>query len=123
MKLLTAPARAGQEPGDFTWCIPGEIVAPDAYPRGAWDTGKTRHYWGFIGLGTRKTTTTAVVADVPISEPDLRTVAAGWLDQDTKPVGRRDIRRCAWRMQDLARRYDVGTVVRWHHRELVADGH
>lgn len=77
MRLLTATSQAqGDMPGDFCFTVEGELVLPnDAVcardredPDGGCGCGRA-----FVGLGSRRATTTALVRDLEISPVELRT--------------------------------------------------
>ncbi|NMH98189.1 DUF7715 family protein [Pseudonocardia acidicola] len=73
MKVLVATARTqGARAGDYHWCVEGELVrigeicALDrADPGGGCGCGRA-----FAGLNSHRATTTARVAEVPLSYPD-----------------------------------------------------
>lgn len=73
MKVLVATARTqGEDRGDYHWCIEGELVrigevcARDrADPDGGCGCGR-----GFGGLNSHRATTTAMVAEVPLSRAE-----------------------------------------------------
>ncbi|MBC3191549.1 hypothetical protein H7X46_10790 [Pseudonocardia sp. C8] len=73
MKILVATARTqGARSNDFDWCIEGELVriaevcARDrSDPDGGCGCGR-----GFGGLNSHRSTTTAMVAEVPLSWED-----------------------------------------------------
>ena len=77
MRLLTATREdQGELPGDFCFTIEGELVLPNDLvcaadrnnPAGRCGCGRA-----FVGLGSRKATTTALVRDLDIAPSELRT--------------------------------------------------
>ncbi len=77
MRLLTATREAqGELPGDFSFTVEGELVLPNdvicardrGNPDGGCGCGRS-----FVGLGSRKPTTTALVRDLDVSPAELRT--------------------------------------------------
>lgn len=100
MKVLVATDRTqGEESGDYTWCVPGELLwitmvcARDRRdPAQGCGCGR-----GFGGLTSHRATTTAEVIEVDFSEDDLRLavrtsltdqgwLAAGLTEQDSAEV-------------------------------------
>lgn len=91
MNLLTATSLTqGRRPSDFTWCVEGELVMPgiiicDRDEREGADGGcGCGRSWN--GLWSRKSTTTAMVRDLPLFTYDDVAEAvraclgqAGWL--------------------------------------------
>lgn len=75
MKLLVATSKTqGDEPGDYDFCVPGEILwitmvcdTDRLYPERGCGCGR-----GFGGLISHRATTTAEVAERDFSEADLR---------------------------------------------------
>jgi hypothetical protein len=76
MRLLTATRQAqGELPGDFFFTVEGELVLINDLvcardrddPDGGCGCGRA-----FVGLGSRKATTTALVRDLDISPAELR---------------------------------------------------
>jgi hypothetical protein len=73
MKVLVATARTqGDRPNDYHWCIEGELVrigevCPQdrSDPDGGCGCGR-----GFGGLNSHRATTTARIAEVPLSRSD-----------------------------------------------------
>jgi len=89
MRLLTATREAqGELPGDFCFTVEGELVLPNDFicardrgrPDGGCGCGRA-----FVGLGSRKATTTALVRDLDISPGELRTAVEDF--QVTRGVG------------------------------------
>lgn len=81
MKLLTATAATqGHRANDFHWCTEGELVWVqeeesdcDRYE----DTGTSR---AWVGMSSHRATSTAVVADLPLTGADLREALRGYLE-------------------------------------------
>jgi hypothetical protein len=73
MKVLVATARTqGDRPNDYHWCIEGELVRigevcplDRSDPDGGCGCGR-----GFGGLNSHRATTTARIAEVPLSRAD-----------------------------------------------------
>lgn len=73
MKVLVATARTqGDRPGDYHWCIEGELVRIGEVceldlrdPDGGCGCGR-----GFGGLNSHRATTTARIAELPLSRAD-----------------------------------------------------
>jgi hypothetical protein len=82
MRLLTATRQAqGELPGDFCFTVEGELVLPNDFicardrddPDGGCGCGRA-----FVGLGSRKATTTALVRDLDIAPAELRAAVEGF---------------------------------------------
>ncbi len=76
MRLLTATRQAqGELPGDFCFTVEGELVLANDFvcardrddPDGGCGCGRA-----FVGLGSRRATTTALVRDLDITPAELR---------------------------------------------------
>lgn len=65
MKVLLGPHQQGYDPatGEFTWTAPDEIVLPDS----GCPCNNRDCLTAFVGVNTRKMTTTAVVGDVDLT--------------------------------------------------------
>ena len=90
MRLLTATREAqGELPGDFCFTVEGELVLPNdlvcardrGNPHGGCGCGRA-----FVGLGSRRATTTALVRDLDIAPSELRTAVEDF--QETRGLGR-----------------------------------
>jgi hypothetical protein len=122
MRLLTATRlEQGRLPGDFCFTVEGELVLANDFvcardrgdPDGGCGCGRA-----FVGLGSRKATTTALVRDLDISPADLRAaveefeVARG-LGPDV--IGPEDFAELVEakleELDDIARSVQVGAVV------------
>ena len=82
MRLLTATRQAqGDSPGDFCFTVEGELVLANDLicatdrgdPGGGCGCGRA-----FVGLASRRATTTALVRDLDISPSDLRAAVEGF---------------------------------------------
>lgn len=91
MKVLVATNRTqGDMAGDYTYCVPGELLWITMVcgrdlrdPDGGCGCGR-----GFGGLTSHRATTTAEVADVDMTEADLRiAVTTSLSDQGWLPPG------------------------------------
>ncbi|MFC4949561.1 DUF7715 family protein [Pseudonocardia sp. GCM10023141] len=73
MKVLVATRRTqGRRTNDFHWCIEGELVRIGEVCRKDREDpdGRCRCGRGFGGLNSHKSTTTAMIADTPLSYDD-----------------------------------------------------
>jgi hypothetical protein len=129
MKLLTATSRTqGQRASDFTWCIEGELVTTGKPicargdregPDGGCGCGRS-----FGGLHSGKSTTTAMIRDLPFTMEDLALAVrafredGGWFDLADDPDG--------WVAEEVAELiaaaepYPVGAVLESRMGELAA---
>lgn len=91
MKVLVATARTqGARSGDYHWCVEGELVrifepcARDrADPDGGCGCGR-----GFGGLNSHRGTTTARVAEVPLTREDyMEAIRSSLEEQGWEPCG------------------------------------
>lgn len=94
MKVLTAThATQGQRTNDFDWCVDGELVMQPPFvcgtdldnPDGGCGCGRS-----WAGLNSERATTTAIVADVPLSlavrwEPCSRSASQRWRAARRRP--------------------------------------
>lgn len=81
MKVLVATnSGQGDAPGDFVWTVEGELVGIGSMQCCAADRcGCGR---SFVGIGSSRATTTALVADLAhLTVDDLRTAVSDWLDR------------------------------------------
>lgn len=107
MKILTATSRTqGQRPGDFHWCIEGELVhfgtvcaADRADPDGGCGCGRS-----FSGLNSHRATTTALVRDI-----------AGFTRDDYVEAIRSSLEQQGWDPGTAAAEADelIAIMVRW----------
>ena len=116
MHLLISPvAPLSDQPGDFRWTDPGELVIPSLI---ACDTPGCGCEVSFTGQRTGKATTLAVVADQPVSTQELRdrviarARAAGW--SESPDVIAEMLARLALSLT-VAADLPVGTEVRVRH--------
>jgi hypothetical protein len=116
MKVFTATDQTqGQRPGDYHWCIPGELVLPPTMicdsdandPDGGRGCGR-----GWSGANSHKATTTVVVTDVAglnlgdYSEAFRSSLEqSGWGDALAD-----DAQAQAEHLAALAASYPIGTV-------------
>ena len=108
MNVLMA-TKEGQGPADFYWCAEGEVVV---FPAHKCDSPTCGCGLGFIGLDTRKGTTTAMVVEFPGPFEDIsgsvgRSLQAAGFD----PADAEDQAR---RMVDFAQGRRPGEIVRVH---------
>lgn len=123
MKVLVATAQTqGIRLGDYHWCVEGELVRigevcrrDRADPDGGCGCGR-----GFGGLNSHRATTTARVADVPLTLGEYAEAIRSSLEQQ----GWGDCPDCAEReavdLVDLASGWPVDTVVERRLDELTA---
>lgn len=114
MKILTATCRTqGEHPGDYFWCVEGELVMPSAFicdrdaesPNGGCGCGR-----GWSGLSSQRGTTSAVVSDLAeVTRADyVETIATAlelqrWTNEEATTT--------ADRMAEIATSYPIGTVL------------
>jgi hypothetical protein len=114
MKVLVATARTqGARPDDYHWCIEGELVrigeacATDrADPDGGCGCGR-----GFGGLNSHRATTTARVAEVPLSPEDYAEAIRSSLDEQGWDPCPGCVRQEADELAALAAGWPTGAVV------------
>lgn len=124
MKILTATSETqGRRDSDFTWCVPGEIVAPpdmicdwdrQVGPDDGCGCGRS-----FNGLNSGKGTTTAIATEIDGYEfADLVTAVLATRRQEGWTRGRRGARRAgrdasnlATVIAETAAGYEAGTVL------------
>ncbi|GAA0946197.1 DUF7715 family protein [Pseudonocardia zijingensis] len=91
MKVLVATARTqGDRPDDYHWCIEGELVrigevcaADLADPDAGCGCGRA-----FAGLNSHRATTTARIAEVPLSQADyVEAIRSSLQQQGWDPCG------------------------------------
>ena len=116
MKLLTATSRTqGQKDNDFNWCVEGELVIAGPFvcdrdaqdPDGGCGCGRA-----FAGLGSGKSTTTAVVADLDFTREDAEEAIRAAIEQPGLAIfygG--DVEAAIKAVLAAADRLDVGDVV------------
>lgn len=119
MKVLVAPTGPGDQPDDFHHAVPGELVTvpfqcsnPECGCDRAW-----------VGATSRKATTTAVVADLPLTRAQYTRALD---DSDRAAAGQpprrfRLSRGARIRANDLARiagHHDVGEVLERSGRNI-----
>jgi len=113
VKVLVAPGVAGTQADDFHWAVPGELVTlPMECDRDGCGCDRA-----WIGAVSRAGTTTAVVADLPLT----RTEYVQALDDTDRtgtgrPPGRagrisREASALAHELLRVADRFDVGDVL------------
>ena len=106
MKVMVATKEMqGAVPGDYCWCVEGELVTGAVVECADGDRcGCSR---GWAGLGSSRATTTAMVVDRPeLSEHDLRDAVydhlerGGWVELITGSIEE------AWQAEDEGRPHD-----------------
>ncbi len=117
MKVLVATSETqGQQPGDYDWCVDGELVwigevcdTDRRDPAGGCGCGR-----GFAGMASRRATTTAAVRELAwVTRETFHTSlresldAQGWL----KVYGADRVAKMADRLLALAARLPVGSIV------------
>ena len=121
MKFLVATDRTqGDLDGDYAWCIPGELLWITMVcgrdlrdPDGGCGCGR-----GFGGLTSHRATTTAEVADLDMTEADLRLAVTtsltdqGWLSYSTEPEQAEIVTETIELVRALAEPLPEGTIVR-----------
>ena len=119
MRVLIATGRGqGQRRNDFNHCDPAELVM---VPLIACDEAAADDHCGcarqWIGLATRKGTTTAQVADLPMTEAEYERMIlasllnAGWVLAGEEAEGAALARQLADRMRAIAAAYLTGDVL------------
>lgn len=122
MKVLVATDRTqGDVAGDYTYCVPGEILwitmvcdTDRLYPESGCGCGR-----GFGGLISHRATTTAEVAERDFIEEDLRLAIRtsltdqGWLHADLSPQqAAAFVEEVAEDVRAIAEPLPVGSIVR-----------
>lgn len=126
MKVFTATQQTqGQRPGDYHWCVEGELVtlpnliceADANNPEGGCGCGR-----GWEGLNSHRATTTVMVRDLDGLTLDEYTEAirssleaGGWSE-----VTRTEVLDLATDLAELASTYPAGTIVGHRLREVYA---
>lgn len=122
MRLLVATLRTnGKVEGDFSFCVPGELVTIDepcasdrGDPDGGCGCGRS-----FSGLSSHRATSTAEVVESELSEPDVREAIltsltdGGWIDPDRTPRADAEalVDEALARVVAVADHFSPGTVV------------
>jgi hypothetical protein len=130
MRLLTATRQAqGELPGDFSFTVEGELVLANDLvcardrddPDGGCGCGRA-----FVGLASRRATTTALVRDLDISPTELRTAVEEFeMARGLGPevIGAEDfaelIEAKLEELDDIARCVEVGAIVGLRLNQLV----
>lgn len=121
MKLLVATNRTqGDAEGDYTYCVPRELLWITMVcdrdlrdPDGGCGCGR-----GFGGLTSHRATTTAEVADLDITEADLRLAVTtslsdqGWLPPELASEHQEIVDEAVELVRALADPLPEGTIVR-----------
>jgi hypothetical protein len=118
LKVITATKQTqGQRSNDYTWCVDGEIVIPPVVvcrrdrdnPDGGCGCGRA-----WAGANSHRSTTTAVVRDVPISIPEYVEAIRSSLEHGgwwPEVVDINGVVAMATELLILAQSYPVGTVL------------
>jgi hypothetical protein len=116
MKMLTATGSTqGQRPGDFHWCVEGEIVTPirlicsrdEADPDGGCGCGRA-----FAGLNSQRGTTTAMVRDLDgYTMDDLTDAVRSYREQAGWTTMCEGAPEEAAEIAEAASQYPTGTVL------------
>lgn len=121
MKFLVATNRTqGDMAGDYTYCVPGELLWITMVcgwdlrdPDGGCGCGR-----GFGGLTSHRATTTAEVADLGMTEADLRLAVTtslsdqGWLPPELASEHQEIVTEAIELVRTLAEPLAEGTIVR-----------
>jgi len=122
MKFLVATNRTqGDKENDYTYCVPGELLwitevcgRDRRDPNQGCGCGR-----GFGGLTSHRATTTAEVADLELTEEDLRLAVRtsltdqGWLPAELSTADRAAIvQEVVTEVRAIADRLPVGSIVR-----------
>jgi hypothetical protein len=122
MKVLVATARTqGDRPDDYHWCIEGELVrigevcaADLADPDGGCGCGRA-----FAGLNSHRATTTARIAEVPLSHADyVEAIRSSLQQQGWDACGDCAAAEAAL-LAELVAGWPVGTVIERRLDDLV----
>ena len=122
MKMLVATAATqGQRFNDYHWCIEGELVRiGEVCPRDQDDPdGGCGCGRGFGGLNSHRSTTTARIADLPLSRADYVEAIRSSLQQQGWDPCESCATREAVELAALVADLPVGTVVERRLNELV----
>ena len=130
MKFLVATNRTQGDLGnDYTYCVPGELLwITDVCGRDRRDPNRGCGCGrGFGGLTSHRATTTAEVADLEVTEEDLRLAVRtslsdqGWLPEQFSPADRATIvEDVIAEVQAIVGPLPVGSVVRRNLDEFQA---
>ena len=121
MKVLVATSRTqGDVEGDYSFCVPGELLwitmvcdTDRLYPERGCGCGR-----GFGGLTSHRATTTAEVADLDITEAQLRLAVTtsltdqGWLVPETAELHHELVAETVDLIHEIAEPLPAGTIVR-----------
>ncbi|ABW09735.1 conserved hypothetical protein [Parafrankia sp. EAN1pec] len=122
LRVLVATRQTqGQEPGDFTWAVPGELVrASDICARDEGDPdGSCGCGRSWVGLASGLATTTALVAELAFTRAaylaaHVDAEAAALIVDGLGPMDAEQVEHveaCAADLLDVAAELPVGTVV------------
>ncbi|MBM7507486.1 hypothetical protein JOE61_001300 [Nocardioides salarius] len=121
MKVLVATSRTqGDVEGDYSFCVPGELLwitmvcdTDRLYPERGCGCGR-----GFGGLTSHRATTTAEVAELDITETQLRLAVTtsltdqGWLVPETAELHHELVAETVDLIHEIAEPLPAGTIVR-----------
>jgi hypothetical protein len=110
MKLLAAAEGTG--PDDFAWCIPGELVHTADVHEDLGEHCNCGCVVAFVGMTSRRATTTAVVVDLDLTRVQLEAIAREHLigpDDEDDPEW---VTEFVADLLDAADPFPVGTLVR-----------
>lgn len=132
MRVLVATHQCnGTRRGDYDHCVEGELVymqepcASDLRdPNGPCGCGR-----GFAGMSSRRATSTALVADLELTEDDVTSAvrssleAGGWINPAWCPAELADqmVAEVLDLVHTVAAHFPVGTVVRRSNYQYYAD--
>ncbi len=121
MRVLIATTRTnGALDTDVDYCIEGELVSIDEYCDCCRiDPGSCGCGIAFSGLNSHRMTTTAQVAEVPLSDAEVREAirssmrAGGWLDPSfcSEKLAEEMVEEAWNRIRQVATHFEVGTVL------------
>ena len=121
MKVLVATARTqGERPDDYHWCIEGELVRIGevcARDRSGAEAGCGCGR-GFGGLNSHRATTTARIADLPLSMADYTEAIRSSLEQQGWDASLECAAAEAYELAVLVADWPAGTVIERRLDEL-----
>ncbi|MGC0252419.1 DUF7715 family protein [Pseudactinotalea sp. Z1748] len=119
MRVLIATRRTnGDVANDVDYCVAGELLMIGEYCDCCRiDPGSCGCGIAFSGLNSHRMTTTAIVAEVALSEAEVREAirsslrAGGWFDADEPELAEQMVAEAWQRIQHVATHFEVGTVL------------
>lgn len=119
MRVLIATRRTnGDVANDVDYCVAGELLMIGEYCDCCRiDPGSCGCGIAFSGLNSHRMTTTAIVAEVPLSEAEVREAIrsslrdGGWFDAGEPELAEQMVAEAWQRIEHVATHFEVGTVL------------